>query len=182
MRRALALLTIALVALSGLAGCGDDDEVVAKPAAVEPTRDASGHYCGMILLDHKGPKAQVHLPDEAEPVWFSSVRDAIAFTKLPEEPKNYAAICVNDMGVAQWDAPEPGTWIDAAIALYMIGSDRMDGMGVPEAVPFADRDAAERFVAQHGGRIVALTGVPESYIFAYAEDDPATMPAHGEHQ
>ena len=182
MRRGLALLAITMLALSGLAGCGDDDEVVAKPAAVEPTRDASGHYCGMILLDHKGPKAQVHLPDEAEPVWFSSVRDAIAFTMLPEEPKNYTAIYVNDMGVAQWDAPEPGTWIDANGAHYVIGSERMGGMGVPEAVPFAERDAAERFVAEHGGRIVALTDVPESYIFAYGEEEEATMPAHGEHQ
>ena len=182
MRRGLALLAVALLALSGMAGCGDDDEIVAKPAAVEPTREASGHYCGMILLDHTGPKAQVHLPDEAEPVWFSSVRDAIAFTMLPEEPRNYTAIYVNDMGVAQWDAPEPGTWIDASSALYVIGSDRMGGMGVPEAVPFAERDAAEGFVAAHGGRIVALTGVPESYIFAYADEADAETPAHGEHQ
>ena len=182
MRRWRVLLAVALLALSGIAGCGDDDDVVARPAPVEPTRDASGHYCGMILLDHKGPKAQVHLPDEAEPVWFSSVRDAIAFTMLPEEPRNHTAIYVNDMGVAQWDAPEPGTWIDAAGAHYVIGSARMGGMGVPEAVPFAARDAAERFVAAHGGRIVALADVPESYIFAYGDEGEATMPAHGEHQ
>ena len=182
MRRLAALLAVAMLALSGLAGCGDDDEVVARPAAVEPSRDAFGHYCGMILLDHAGPKAQVHLPDEDEPVWFSSVRDAIAFTMLPEEPRNFTAIYVNDMGVAQWEAPEPGTWIDANGAWYVIGSDRMGGMGVPEAVPFATQEAAERFVTAHGGRIVALIDVPESYIFAYAdEDDPAT-PVHGDHQ
>ena len=182
MRRPLALLAIGLLTLSGVAGCGEDDDVVAKPTPMEPTREASGHYCGMILVDHSGPKAQVHLPGEAEPVWFSSVRDAIAFTMLPEEPRNYTAIYVNDMGVAQWDAPEPGTWIDAAGASYVIGSDRMGGMGVPEAVPFATREAAERFVTEHGGRIVALTEVPESYIFAYADDDDTAMPAHGDHQ
>ena len=182
MRRARALLAVAMLALSGIAGCGGDDETLARPAAVEPSRDATGRYCGMILLDHSGPKAQVHLPDEPEPVWFSSVRDAVAFTMLPEEPRNYTAIYVNDMGVAQWDAPEPGTWIEANAAHYVIGSDRMGGMGVPEAVPFAERDAAERFVAAHGGRIVALTDVPESYIFAYAEDDAAAAPAHGDHQ
>ena len=182
MRRAFALLTIALFALSGAAGCGEEDEVVAKPAPVEATRDASGHYCGMILLDHSGPKAQVHLPDEPEPVWFSSVRDAIAFTMLPEEPRNFTAMYVNDMGVAQWEAPEPGTWIDAAGALYVIGSDRMGGMGVPEAVPFAARDAAARFVADHSGRIVALTDVPESYIFAYADEADAAAPVEGHDQ
>lgn len=109
MRRALALAAAALFVLGTAAGCGGGDEVVAKPAPVEPTREASGHYCGMILPDHKGPKAQIHLPDEAEPVWFSSVRDAIAFTMLPEEPRNIVAMYVNDMGTAQWDAPEPGT-------------------------------------------------------------------------
>ena len=176
MRRALALLAIGLLALSG---CGEGDEVVAKPAPVEPTREASGHYCGMILVDHSGPKAQVHLPDERTPVWFSSVRDAIAFTMLPEEPRNFTAMYVNDMGVARWEAPEPGTWIDANGAWYVIGSERMGGMGVPEAVPFAARDTAERFVAEHGGRIVALTDVPESYIFAYADEDDTATPAQG---
>ena len=168
MRSARALLAAALLALSVGAGCDGDDEVVARPGPVEPTREASGHYCGMFLLDHSGPKAQVHLPGEAVPVWFSSVRDAIAFTMLPEEPRNIAAMYVNDMGITAWDAPEPGTWIDAASAWYVIGSERMGGMGVPEAVPFAARDAAERFSAQHGGQIVALAEVPESYIFAYA--------------
>ena len=181
MRRALALLAIALLAVSGAAGC-DDDEVVAKPAPVEPTREASGHYCGMIVVDHEGPKAQIHLPDEAEPVWFSSVRDAIAYTMLPEERRDFTAMYVNDMGAAQWDAPEPGTWIDAAGAHYVIGSDRMGGMGVPEAVPFAARDAAERFVADHGGRIVALADVPEGYIFAYAGEGDAMTTGQGGHQ
>ena len=58
----------------------------------------------------------------------------------------------------------------------------MGGMGVPEAVPFAAPDAAERFVTEHGGRIVALTDVPESYIFAYADEADATMPEHGDNQ
>ena len=190
MRAARALLAAALLAMVAGVGCDGDETPEAKPSPVEPTREASGHYCGMILLDHSGPKAQVHLPDEPEPVWFSSVRDAIAFTMLPEEPRNIAAMYVNDMGVAQWDAPAPGTWIDAHAAWYVIGSDRMGGMGVPEAVPFAARADAERFVTDHGGQIVALTEVPESYIFAYADDAPgATVPAddqasmqHGGHQ
>ena len=47
----------------------------------------------------------------------------------------------------------------------------MGGMGVPEAVPFSAHEAAEQFVAAHGGRIVALGEVPEGYIFAYADED-----------
>ena len=175
MRRLCVLLAAGLLALVVNAGCDGEEEVAARPPPVEPTRDASGHYCGMILVDHKGPKAQIHLPDEAEPVWFSSVRDAIAYTMLPEEPRNIAAMYVNDMGIARWDAPEPGTWIDADGAWYVIGSDRTGGMGVAEAVPFAARDAARRFTEEHGGRIVALTDVPEGYIFAYADKPEGGM-------
>ena len=182
MRRAPALPAAALFALWATAGCDGDEEPVAKPPPAELTRDASGHYCGMIVVDHSGPKAQVHLPDQTEPVWFSSVRDAIAFTMLPEEPRRIAAMYVNDMGVAAWDAPEPGTWIDAASAWYVIGSGRMGGMGVPEAVPFAARDAAARFAAAHGGRIVALGDVPEGYIFAYAEESEEAATGQGSRQ
>ena len=182
MRRPLALLAAALFALGATAGCDGEDDVVAKPPPLEPSREASGHYCGMIVVDHSGPKAQVHLPDQPEPVWFSSVRDAIAYTMLPEEPRTVAAMYVNDMGVAQWDAPGPGTWIDAAGAWYVIGSDRMGGMGVPEAVPFAARDAAARFAAAHGGRIVALGDVPEGYIFAYAEESEEAATGQGSRQ
>ena len=99
-----ALLAAALLALVAVTGCDGDETSATKPAPAEPTREASGRYCGMILVDHSGPKAQVHLPDEPEPVWFSSVRDAIAFTMLPEEPRTIVAMYVNDMGVAQWDA------------------------------------------------------------------------------
>ena len=36
-----------------------------------------------------------------------------AFTFLPDEPKSVVALYVNDMGQANWDSPEAGTWIDA---------------------------------------------------------------------
>ena len=122
----------------------------------------------MIVVDHLGPKGQVHIGGREEPIWFSSVRDAIAFTLLPEEPKNIAAIYVNDMGRASWDRPEPGTWIDARKAWYVIGSDRAGGMGAPEAVPFAVEHDAESFAGRHGGRIVAFAQVPENYVLSDA--------------
>ena len=71
-----------------------------------PDRDAVGYYCSMIVVDHGGPKAQIYLDAEAKPIWFSSVRDAIAFTLLPDEPKAIAAIYVNDMGRGVWTRPD----------------------------------------------------------------------------
>ena len=37
-------------------------------------------------------------------------------------------------------------------------------------------------MAAHGGRIVALTEVPESYIFASADEQDAAAPVHEGHE
>ena len=160
------------VILAGLilTGCGESEQA-AKPAPQDLTREAIGHYCNMIVADHLGPKAQIFLRTRAEPVWFTQVRDAIAFTLLPDEPKNLAAVYVNDMARADWDRPEPGTWIEAREAVYVIGSARRGGMGALEAVPFGDPEAAHAFAARHGGRVVAYADIPVDYILSSDDDD-----------
>jgi len=153
-----------------LAACGEEQNVAAPPAPHEVTDEAIGHYCGMALVEHPGPKGQVILQSRDEPVWFSSARDAIAFTRLPEEPKDIAAIYVTDMAkVKNWDHPERGAWVDARRAWYVIGSTRKGGMGGDEAVPFGREDAARQFAEAHGGQVVAFDAVPESYILGDAE-------------
>ena len=153
-------------AVALLAGCGDDAEPVA-PAARDLTRDAIGHYCNMIVADHPGPKGQIFVAGRDQPYWFSSVRDAVAFTKLPEEPRNITAIYVNDMArAATWKSPEPGTWMDARAARFVIESSRRGGMGALEAVPFSDDTKAQAFVQEFGGRIVTFDHIPKDYIFA----------------
>lgn len=157
-----------------LAACGGEEELAAKPPPVEPTAEATGHFCGMNLKDHEGPKGQVHLTGIPFPVWFTSVRDTIAFTMLPEESKAIAAIYVNDMGRAtDWEHPEAGMWIDATEAYYVIGSGRAGGMGAAEAVPFGDIARAETFQNQHGGRVVSFKGMPRDYILGDASGNPA---------
>lgn len=160
--RAFAMVAATVLALSA---CGEE-KVAERPAPRELSREAIGHYCNMIVVDHHGPKAQLFLTDRSSPIWFSSVRDAVAFTLLPDEPKNVAAVYVNDMGRASWAAPEPGTWIEAEGAYFVIESRMRGGMGAAEAVPFAARDKAEAFIAEHGGRIVRLEEIPEAYILA----------------
>lgn len=178
-----AFLAIVLLA-AAVPGCGDD-ETTAAPEPHEPTREAIGHYCNMIVVDHHGPKGQIFLKGREKPIWFSSVRDAIAFTMLPEEPKDIAAIYVNDIARAGWDTPEPGTWIDARGAWYAIESGRAGGMGAPEAVPFSDRAAADAFTASFGGRVVAFDDIPEAFILGSVDDPgehgPPDRPAHRPH-
>ncbi len=161
----------AALGLLAVAACGDEPAAEAPPPQ-ELTRDAVGNYCGMIIVDHPGPKAQIFLAGRDDPIWFTSVREAMFFTRSPEEPKNIVAFYVNDMGRASWEAPEPGTWIDATAAWYVIGSRRRGGMGGPEAVPFSDKAAALAFIERYGGTLKRFGTIPDDYIFAVGEPMP----------
>lgn len=158
--------TALLAAFLCVSGCNQKDVRMAPPAPMEITSEAVAHFCGMGLYEHRGPKGQVFVADRNDPYWFASVRDTLAFTKLPEEPKNIVAIYVNDMGKAtNWAKPEPGTWIDAKRAWFVIGSSRLGGMDANEAVPFGDQGKANSFAAKYGGRIVRFEEVPDDYVF-----------------
>lgn len=155
---------VLVLLVATLAMACSDRQPVDIPAPQELTRDAVGYFCQMTVMDHNGPKGQVFLTDREQPLWFTSVRDTIAFTLLPGEPKNIAAIYVTDIGSASWDQPEPGTWIDARTAFYVLGSDRVGGMQTPEVVPFNTREAAERFMQRQGGEIVVFDAIPRESI------------------
>jgi copper chaperone NosL len=174
--------TILLASFAGalaLAGCNAQKTAEAPPPPQEMTDSAIGHYCGMNVLEHTGPKGQIILASRKDPVWFSSARDAISFTLLPEEPRDIRAIYVSDMAKApSWDKPGANNWVDAKQASFVIGSRRQGGMGGDEAVPFSDRSAAEKFVAEYGGRVVAFAEVPRDYVLgATAEVKGAAGPA-----
>jgi copper chaperone NosL len=174
MRASPRILLMAAVLAVPLLACRED-KIAAPPAPVEPTAESIAHFCNMAVLDHAGPKGQIFLKGRNEPVWFSSVRDTIAFTLLPEEPKDIAAIYVNDMGRAKdWQHPEAGTWIEAHAAWYVLGSDYGGSMGGREAVPFGGEAAARRFAAAHGGRLMRFAEVPPDYVL----DSEAEAPEH----
>jgi len=178
-RRGPVLAAIGLALALG--ACDDRQEAAAPPPPEALTASAMGHYCGMNVLEHPGPKGQILLESRLGPVWFSSARDTLAFTMLAEEPKDIRAIYVSDMARAQsWEDPGAENWVDARRAFYVIGSDRQGGMGAPEAVPFSDRAAAERLAARHGGRVVTFREVPRDYVLeAPAEPDAA---GHAQHE
>ncbi len=150
-----------------LAACKDEAAQSVSPVAL--SAGSLGHYCQMDLLEHPGPKAQVHLAGlPGAPLFFSQVRDAIAYARLPEQSHPILAIYVNDMGAlgATWDMPGATNWIAADRALYVVGSSREGGMGAPELVPFAGSAAAEAFAAAHGGRVVPLAGISDADVIA----------------
>lgn len=177
---------ILLVACLALAACQQQSAEV-PPLPVTMTEDALGHYCQMHLLEHPGPKAQVHLAGVAEPLFFSQVRDAIAYQRMPEQSHAIRAVYVSDMGAApSWDAPGADNWIAADSALYVVGADIVGGMGAPELVPFSTEEQAAAFIARHGGTPVSLAEVSDTMVlspveFATDEDGDFVAPAAHTH-
>lgn len=161
-----AIVAAAALALA-LSACGGDEPAAPPPSPQAVSADAVGHYCGMTLKDHAGPKGQIFVRGRAAPVWFSSIKQVFAYTLLPEEPKGLAAIYVNDMAAAGPDgAADLKAWVDARQAFYVIGSRFVGGMGAEDAMPFSDQARALAFAQANGGRVVRFADVPEDYVFA----------------
>nr|WP_298097167.1 nitrous oxide reductase accessory protein NosL [uncultured Shinella sp.] len=155
-----------VAALALLSAC--KDEVAQSTTPQDMTPETLGHYCQMNLLEHPGPKAQIFLEGNAAPLFFSQVRDAIAYMRGPEQVAPILAVYVNDMGKAgaTWDRPGDGNWIVADKAFYVLGSARAGGMGAPEAVPFSSRERAEDFVRAEGGRVLTLADITNDMVLA----------------
>ncbi len=172
-----AMIRRALFALSLLALGACRDDIAALPEPVEMTAEAVGHYCQMNLLEHPGPKAQVHLSGLPNPLFFSQVRDAIAYQRMPEQSHAITVIYVSDMGGgADWANPGASNWIRADTAIYVVGAAIAGGMGAPELVPFSTRAEAEAFAPDHGGAVMCARCDPRCLVLAPVEID-GTFPA-----
>jgi len=164
MRNTLKATLLAAALLLPLSAC-KEEVAVAPPPPQAIAADAVGHYCGMNLSDHDGPKGQVILKGRDKPVWMSSVRDTLAFTMLPEEPKDYRAVYVTDLTRAADPAkPDLGAWVDARKAWYVLGSAMKGGMGEAEPLPFAEEAAARAYAAKNGGTVKRFADVKEDEI------------------
>ncbi|NOZ41730.1 MAG: copper resistance protein CopZ [Alphaproteobacteria bacterium] len=158
---------LGIMALFFLGGCQQEASV---PGPERLTRDATGFYGHMVVIDHPGPKAQIFKKGRAHAIWFPSVRDAFAYKILPGEEQGVQVIYVQDMGRANsWDKPQNmGIWIKAKDGFYVIDSRRHGGMGARETIPFSTRKAADKFVGKFGGRVVAYADIPRDYLLGDA--------------
>lgn len=153
-----------------LPACKEDAPL---PQPVALTVESTGYFCQMDLLGHPGPKAQIHLASfPGLPLFFSQVKDAMVYLRMPEQSDVVTVAYVSDMGAApSWEDVGATNWIPADSALYVIGSDAKGGMDAPEFVPFSDPAKAQAFAAQHGGQVVAFDQIPQS---AFDAGEPVT--------
>ncbi|MBI5130574.1 MAG: nitrous oxide reductase accessory protein NosL [Rhodopseudomonas palustris] len=175
MKRFVQVAAIAAALLLG--GCNDNTGSSVVPPPVALNADAMGVFCGMNLVEHSGPKGQIITASRIDPYWFSSARDAVAFTLMPDQPRDIRAIYVSDMARApSWDQPGESNWVDARKAFFVIESRKRSGMGAAETVPFGTRDAADAFVAANGGRVVTFEAIPPDYVLG------SDLPTVGDNQ
>lgn len=165
-----------LIPLAFLVACKDDETAQNLPDALALTEDAAGHYCQMVILEHEGPKAQVHLDGYPAPLWFSQVRDGLAYILSPEQSAEILVLYVNDMGVAKsWAEPGADNWINANDAFYVVGSDVVGGMGAPEITPFGALAQANEFVSIHGGNVMQLNEISVETVLSPVEFDLSAL-------
>lgn len=154
-----------------LSACQEDIAQNTDPLPL--TQETLGYFCQMNLLEHEGPKGQVHLDGlPGAPLFFSQVSDLVTYLRLPEQSNTVLAIYVSDMGAAgaTWDQPGAENWTDATKAIYVVGADVTGGMGAPELAPFADPAKARAFAALHGGSIMGLEAIPDSALTPLTPD------------
>lgn len=154
-------ITISLIIVTGCRQQIDDT----MPPPIAMTEEAVGHFCQMNILEHAGPKAQIHLEGLPYPLFFSQVRDGIAYERMPEQNYKISAIYVSDMSRAHdWNNVGQENWIPATSAHYVVASSKTGGMGAPELVPFSDQDDAREFVSRHGGQILRLDNIDDALV------------------
>lgn len=159
-----------------LAACREEVAQNTDPLALLP--ETVGHFCQMHLLEHEGPKGQVHLEGlPGMPLFFSQVSDLVVYLRLPEQSHKVLALYVSDMGAAgaTWADPGATNWIDARSAHYVVGAAVEGGMGAPEVVPFAKAATAQAFAAERGGAVMRLNDIPDRAVTA-----PVSAAAQGE--
>jgi len=166
----------ALLAIVLVAGCKEETAQAELPDPLVLSEEAAGHYCQMIIMEHQGPKAQVHLAGYMAPLWFSQVRDGVAYLKSPEQTAEIQVLYVNDMGLAtSWTQPGADNWINASEAYFVVGSDAVGGMGAPELVPFSDEMMAGEFVLVHGGSTMRLADISAETVLSPIEFDTSSL-------
>jgi nitrous oxide reductase accessory protein NosL len=115
-------------------------------AAVASERQ-SCHLCGMYIDQYQHTAALLTDKDGKETA-TCGVADMVRFISDSGGPDAFTAIKVVD-----WNTEQR---IDASTATYVIGSDLVPDM-IPNVIAFGSKEAAERFINEHGGGLMNFT-------------------------
>lgn len=168
--RASSLLLVAL-----LAACGA--QVAAEHQAVEVHDGDVCAVCGMYLRDSPGPRGEAWVNGEPKPLVFDSIRDFFAWVLQPEHQHTAGSLYVQNSALIDWRHPTgaAASFIDARRAFYVAWQPLPGSMGATLA-PFADRAAADGFVAKHGGAVLTFAQVTPDLVASLDRQCPPAGP------
>ncbi|WP_051248547.1 nitrous oxide reductase accessory protein NosL [Acidovorax sp. JHL-9] len=152
-----ALASLGALGLGALSGCKDPSSSAQALAPVEIDRSTSCELDGMLLADYPGPKAQVRFAGQEKPSFFCDTVELFSTLLAGEQVRTVQAVYVQDMGQADWNAPQ-GHWIDAKTAVYVVGGKRHGSMG-PTIGSFALEADAQKFAAEYGGKVLRFAEI-----------------------
>ncbi|MFC7028291.1 nitrous oxide reductase accessory protein NosL [Halomicroarcula sp. GCM10025324] len=169
-RRQVLMAGAGLIAFGGCLGDGD------RPAPIALDGGQSCDQCGMIIDQHPGPAGQTYYrenspPGHDPPARFCSTictyRHRFAASDRGWRVQvtyltDYALVDyeVRSEGGSQFISAHLGgeVFAPADQLEVVVGSDVVGAMG-PALVPFSDTDAADDFVATHGGERIAAESI-----------------------
>lgn len=116
------------------------------------------HTCGMFVA--KFPNWVTMLKTNKDHHYFDGMKDLMVFVLNSEQygvaPQDIEEIWVKDYYTLEW--------LDARTCFYVVGSDVYGPMG-HEFIPFASKDAAENFLADHAGReILTFSAISKQHV------------------
>ena len=152
----------AIAPLGLLSGCSEQAAQQRSLAPVEIDRSTSCELDGMLLADYPGPKAQIHFAGQDKPSFFCDTVELFNVLLAGEQVRAVRAVYVQDMGAADWNAPQ-GHWIDAKTAVYVVGGKRHGSMG-PTIGSFAQEADAKKFAAEYGGKVVRFAEITPAMV------------------
>lgn len=124
------------------------------------------HSCasdGMVIIDYKGPKAQI-LWKNGNRTFYCEVREAF-FEKFDViKKKQIIVVFVQDFSFLEWGSYKD-KWILADDAFYVIDSKKNGAMGITY-VPFLDYDEAKLFKSKFGGVILKFEEINIDILFS----------------
>ena len=119
-----------------------------------PVDLTKNHICAcdsMIIIDYKGPKAQILWNDNSR-TYYCEVREAFYESTKKIKNKNIKAFFVQDFSGINWDS-YIDKWILAENSYYVIDSKKNGAMGLTY-VPFSNIEYAKSFIEKYDGKIL----------------------------
>ena len=137
------------------ASAAEAGQVAAVPQPMNIPENVSCGKCGMYPAKYPQWQSQMIFKDGAMTP-FDGCKCMFNFLFAMEQlDQKHAVEDVSVMWVKDFNS---GTWINAAEAHYVLGSNMMGPMG-KELIPFADQDAAMKFHQEQGGTVMGYADI-----------------------